>query len=121
MRLDTREATQLELDPDLDFEIAVREDPDCTVIVVTGELDMATAPELQVAIAAAVERRLPIVVDTSRVTFMDSTGLAGLLALRSDRGAEPRTVLQGPGEAVMRILELTGITGVFEIAQQPGG
>ena len=62
------------------------------VLVVEGELDIATAPRmisaLNEALAAGDD---PLVVDLSRVLFMDSTGLALLInarrrALRSKRG-----------------------------------
>ncbi|HVF19605.1 MAG TPA: STAS domain-containing protein [Mycobacteriales bacterium] len=103
------------LDPELDFELSVLDDADRTVISIAGELDVATTPALQAAIAAAVERALPIVLDASAVSFMDSTGLAGMLAMRNDGASDLRLVLQRPSPAVRRILELTGIDGIFEI------
>ena len=107
------------LDQDPDFELAVVTDTDRTLISVAGELDVATTPDLQAAIRDAVARELPIVLDTSRVSFMDSTGLAGLLLVRSDGAGDLRFVLKQPSPAVRRILELTGITGVFEIDETP--
>ena len=62
------------------------------VLVVQGELDIATAPRMIAALNEALAGdETPLVVDLSRVVFMDSTGLALLMnarrrALRSERG-----------------------------------
>ena len=101
-------------EPELDFQLDVVAAPDRTVVSVGGELDVATAPELQAAITDALARDVPLVLDATGVTFMDSTGLAGLLAIRSD-GAGDRELVLRPSPAVRRILELTGITGIFQI------
>ena len=102
-------------DPEVDFDLTVDETPDRTVITVVGEIDVATTPTLQAALVDATARDLPIVLDTAGVVFMDSTGLAGILAMRDDGGSSGRFVLQRPSAAVRRILDLTGITGIFEI------
>jgi anti-sigma B factor antagonist len=51
-----------------------------TVVAVTGEVDIATTPQLRSALQDAAE---PLVVDLSGVTFMDSTGLATMLTTAS--------------------------------------
>jgi anti-sigma B factor antagonist len=53
------------------------------VLVVEGELDIATAPRMISALNEALaERDDPLVVDLSQVLFMDSTGLALLINAR---------------------------------------
>ena len=44
---------------------------------VSGELDIATVPLMNVAIAHAVSQGGPITIDMSFLTFMDSTGVGG--------------------------------------------
>lgn len=62
------------------------------VLVVEGELDIATAPRMIASLNEALaEGDRPLVVDLTRVLFMDSTGLALLInarrrAVRSRRG-----------------------------------
>lgn len=100
---------------DPDFSLTVAESTDHVLLAVSGELDVATAPVLQTAFDELALRRLPITVDLSEVLFMDSTGLAALLAMRRHATSGASLVLRRPSDAVQRIFELTGIAGVFAI------
>lgn len=86
------------------------------VIVVTGEVDLASAPRVESAIAGFSGQE--VVLDLRGVEFMDSAGLKVLLNQRSrldDSGGTLRLVL-GEG-AVMRLLELTSVSDAFLISQ----
>jgi anti-sigma B factor antagonist len=78
------------------------------VLVVQGELDIATAPRMIAALNEALaEGETPLVVDLSEVLFMDSTGLALLMnarrrALRSHRGF----AIVCPGGPISRVFEI---------------
>jgi anti-sigma B factor antagonist len=90
-----------------------------TVVNVVGQLDPLTAPEVQDRLTPLLDRGpQTLVVDLSRVTFMDSTGLDLLLdmkkALESERGF---LVLLNPSDPVLKVLELTGMSAVFELLQ----
>jgi anti-sigma B factor antagonist len=79
------------------------------VLVVEGEIDIATAPRMIAAlneVLAAIES--PLVVDLSSVVFMDSTGLALLI------NARRRMVRRGHGFAI--VCPAGPIARVFEIA-----
>jgi anti-sigma B factor antagonist len=84
-------------------------------IVVQGELDIASAPDLRATVATAIcsgpER---IVIDLRHVTFIDSTGISVLLRLRSRAiaGQIDMIVVRPTGDAD-RIFEICGIEGVF--------
>jgi anti-sigma B factor antagonist len=85
-------------------------------LVVTGEVDLANADELREAGEAALTPLAGTLrIDLSGVTFMDSTGLAALIAVRNK--AEPGHVfiLEQPTRRVRRILEITGLHEVFTI------
>jgi anti-anti-sigma factor len=86
-----------------------------TVCRVCGDLDVATAPRLRDLLSTAVEtgcRRL--VIDLSEVGFIDSTGLSVLVVMTRRLG--PGSIsLVSPGDEVVRILELTGLTPFFEL------
>ena len=76
---------------------------------VEGELDIATAPRMLAALNEAIsEMDTPLVVDLSRVVFMDSTGLALLM------NARRRVMRLGQGFAI--ICPGGPISRVFEIA-----
>ncbi len=73
-----------------------------------GELDLATVPLLDIAIADAVAQGGPITLDLSHMTFIDSTGLKSILkavkALPSGC-----IILHGVHDGIQRILEITGV------------
>jgi anti-anti-sigma factor len=85
------------------FSLAVRRTRAGTVITVAGELDVATVPELERALAHADGQ---VTVDLSATTFADPAALRVLLAARAD-GVHLR-VLQRRGGQVARLLALTG-------------
>lgn len=81
------------------------------VLTVNGELDLATAPQLEQALLGVngVER---IVVDLTGLSFIDSSGLRTLLLAR--RGNVPVSVVISSG-AVRRTFEVAGTLDLLEI------
>jgi len=76
-------------------------------LVVSGELDIATVPDLEAAFDQALASDpQSIEVDLSQVTFIDSTGIR-LLLLISERG-DGRVGLIA-GAQVDRVIEITGM------------
>ncbi|MFE2554076.1 STAS domain-containing protein [Streptomyces sp. NPDC059355] len=98
----------------LDHSIAVRP---------TGEIDIDTAPTLQLALAEALTHASParpVVIDCSSLTFCDSSALNALLAAR--RIAQPTGTairLAAPNLQLHRLLELTGTLALFPLDQDP--
>jgi anti-anti-sigma factor len=90
--------------------------PGCVTLRVTGEIDMSTAALVREAAIHALRHQPALDIDLSGVTFMDSSGLHMLLATR--RRAEVQgghLRLLDPAPRVMRVLEMTGVDGMFEI------
>ena len=88
---------------------------DQDVIVAAGEIDLASARRVESAIETFVGQ--PVVLDLRRVEFMDSAGLKVLLNQRlrlEESGGDLRLVVGGG--AVVRLLELTGVTDAFSIS-----
>jgi anti-anti-sigma factor len=80
-----------------------------------GELDLATADELQHELERAeASNAQSIVLDLSGLTFMDSTGVQLLLRAqaRSRADANRLMLLRGPA-AVQRVIELTGVAALL--------
>ena len=88
------------------------------VVAVHGDVDVHSAPRLRAALSEAIDehRGRHVVVDLEGVEFIDSAGLGVLLGGRERaRGADGDLTLVATGQGVVRVLELTGLTRVFEI------
>jgi anti-anti-sigma factor len=91
--------------------------PGGVVLAVSGELDLATAPDVRERLAAAVDSGAKrIVVDLREVTFMDSVGLAAVVHARSRLSASGRLALVvAPDSYAQLVLEITGMPRAFAI------
>ncbi len=87
------------------------------VIHVNGELDVYTAPRLKDALSeGALQGHRSLVVDLTRVGFLDSTALGVLVGGQKQMAAEAvqlSLVITDPNLA--KIFRITGFDGVFEI------
>ena len=83
--------------------------------VLTGEFDMANVSELERLLHEALERRSELVLDLDGVTFMDSQTLHLLVRLHHEMGARRGTLRLRPNKNVRQLLELSGLSGLFEL------
>jgi anti-sigma B factor antagonist len=93
------------------FGLTVERYDSVATVVVSGELDLATAPRLSAAVAEHGDAKL-VVLDMIATTFIDSTGVRALLQAdrRSARSGSRLVVVAGDG-AVRRVLELCEVDG----------
>jgi anti-anti-sigma factor len=85
------------------------------VVVLEGELDLASAPELRRAVDEFTGDCL--VLDFKRTTFIDSAVLKELLRARAELAErDVRLVLAGVPMPVRRLMDLTRTTELFEHA-----
>jgi anti-sigma B factor antagonist len=84
-----------------------------------GEIDALTAPQLGSTLLGLVDDgKTGVVVDLSRVTFIDSTGIGVILnALRALATRSGRLVLVCPTERMLRPFEVTGLTDRLAIVR----
>src|SRR5947209_16994165 len=85
---------------------------DRAVLRLAGELDMATAPEVDLAIEAACEAApSEVLVDLRALDFIDSAGLAALLRGRyiCERHGCRYTLIHGEKRAITRVFEIAGL------------
>jgi len=93
-----------------------------TVVVPRGELDIASAPELEQAVLPQLEGGGWIVLDLRSLEFIDSSGLRVVVTAHrlAEDGAGRFTVVRGlPGTTVHRIVEIAGIDAVIEMVDDP--
>jgi anti-sigma B factor antagonist len=88
-----------------------------TVVTVTGEIDVYSAPALRGKFAElADEGKYRLVVDLEQVKFLDSTGLGVLIGgLKRVRLCDGFLDLVCTRERILMIFRLTGLTNVFTI------
>lgn len=93
------------------FGVEAHARPGAFVIAVRGELDIATTPRFEEALAAAEENGHDrLVIDLGALTFVDSAGVNALLQLHHRRLAASRDLLILPGHArVQRVFVLMGL------------
>ncbi|HEX6498805.1 MAG TPA: STAS domain-containing protein [Micromonosporaceae bacterium] len=101
----------------MELSLSTRTVDDRTVLEVGGEIDVYTAPQLREQLIAVVEGGARyVIVDLSRVDFLDSTGLGvlvgGLKRLRSVGG---EFVLVCAHERLLKIFRITGLDRVFTL------
>lgn len=94
--------------------IRLIEEPGASVVDMWGEIDVALRSEASAALANALERDVPVVIDTSKVTFMDSTGIAFLVQFYTIGSEEGLSVtLRNPPTVVTDVLEMLGVIEMF--------
>lgn len=87
-----------------------------TVLTVTGEVDLATAPALETAIDAALGAEpAGLIIDLSAVSFLASAGMAALVAAHQRAGEATKIAVVADGPATSRQLKMTSLDKVFAL------
>ena len=91
--------------------------PGFTVIAVSGEIDVYTAPKLrEKLISLADAGSFQLIVDMEGVEFLDSTGLGVLVGgLKRVRAQDGWIDLVCTQSRILRIFKITGLNKVFSI------
>ena len=93
------------------LRILTRQDGTRTLVVVEGEVDMASAPQLESALLAITDG--DVIVDLTAVAFLDSSGIAALVRThRAMAGRGDQLTTTGEQTLVRHALE---VTGLFEV------
>jgi anti-anti-sigma factor len=82
------------------------------VLVVRGEIDLATAPMLDEACDRLASVTDQLVLDLAGVTFMDASGL-GTLVRALHRDQTKRILVRDASDGVLRLLHITGLAEAF--------
>jgi anti-sigma B factor antagonist len=91
-------------------------DETTSVVAVSGELDLTTAPRLKWMLHDLLHAgRTKQVVDLTETTFMDSTALGVLVGVNRSLSEDMSLVIVCSRPNVLRIFELSGMDGVFTI------
>ena len=104
-------------EPEMNVLIKNTTTDEAFIIHVDGELDVYTAPRLKEALVEAIDRGHPrIVVDLTRVAFLDSTALGVLVGgRRSAREEGSEVVLVVATPHLEKMFRITGFEAMFGI------
>lgn len=88
-----------------------------TCIAIEGELDTATAPDLEAAIeTCTADGVTALILDLTATDYVSSMGLRVFLStLKSLKASGGRLVLAGLNDEVQEIIDLAGFAPLFEI------
>ena len=81
---------------------------DGNVLTISGELDLASAAELEDVACTRADGRADVILDLAGVSFVDSTGVRSLVRI-ANRAVPCHVILRGARPNVRRLFELTGI------------
>ena len=104
------------------FAIDVAERDGRVDVIPRGELDMASAPELEQTIMPRLRDGHWVLLDLRSLDFIDSSGLRVVVAAHraaEDTGGRFTCVRGRQGTTVHRIVEIAGIDGVIEMVDDP--
>jgi len=102
------------------MQISARHLDRTTILDVSGDIDLATSPELRKALLRELrEMRIPrVVLNLKAVKYVDSSGVASLVeGLKASRDLGSRLILFGLNSAVREVLQLSKLLRIFEIAE----
>lgn len=89
---------------------------DRVTVVVRGEIDMATAPQLRELLDRLHSAGFHhIVLDCRGLGFLDSSGIGVLVAARTRLGDDGELVLDSPPPHVRKVLEITGVSSHLSV------
>lgn len=101
----------------MDVSLSVRPGRGCTVLEVSGELDMATSPQVREGLQRLVDAGdRQVVVDLAGVGFMDSSALGMLVVMfKALREVGGRLSLASAQPAVRSVLTVTSVDRVIRV------
>jgi len=100
------------------FHLDARSDGSADVLVLHGELDLASSGELAQELERLIEEKgTSVIVDLRDLEFMDSTGLSVLIKAhqRAQEAGCRLSLVKGPPQ-IQRLLSLTGVAERVELA-----
>jgi anti-sigma B factor antagonist len=103
---------------DYGLTVEVRQEPGHILVMVAGEMDIATGPQLQERLAALAASGRPLIIDLDRVTFIDASGLR-VLASAASRAAAHGTSLHAvcARHHIRRLFAITGLDRQIPLAR----
>ena len=101
---------------------AIRNIGETTIVDITGHIDLGSSPALRKTMLDCLKSTDRLAANLAGVKYIDSSGIASLLeVLKEARKGQKKFVLFGLTVGVREVLQLTRLTGVFEIHESEAG
>ena len=99
------------------IETSLRHRDGVPILDVSGEIDIYTTPQFKEAVSAAIDEGKPaIIINMSKVAYMDSSGFGTLLsATKRLRPLNGALYLSGCNDAISRMLQITRLNTIFGV------
>jgi anti-sigma B factor antagonist len=95
---------------------ATRTKKGMTIVDIVGHIDLGTSPALRKTLLECLKDGKRLAANLSDVRYIDSSGIASLLeVLKEARNKQKKFLLIGLTPGVREVLQLTRLTGVFDI------
>lgn len=102
-----------------DLEMRIEPGPDGRdEVVISGEIDLATAERFRDLLRQAAEGRSPLVVNLTEVAYLDSAGVAVLF---SEARRVALEIVVGPGCLVAPVIEVARLADVATVRVRSSG
>jgi anti-sigma B factor antagonist len=86
------------------------------IVIVTGEIDLATAPKLAELLATVLATDpVDLVLDLADTSFLDCSAISVIIGARKQMAPRSRLVLRHPQPNVRKVLEVTQMDAVCVI------
>jgi anti-sigma B factor antagonist len=94
-----------------ELRVEIDESPHAWSVVIRGDVDISSAPQLEAVLDEVIEKgALLVVLELEHVEFLDSSGLRVILAAANElRDRDGSLVIGGASPAVVSVLEITGV------------
>jgi anti-sigma B factor antagonist len=98
------------------WRLAVERQPEHTVLRVSGDLDLETAPRLLAAVEPHLSGAEDLTIDLSALNFIDSSGLSALIRINQRVAAtDRRLAIIAPAPQVAKAFEITGLDQILPL------
>jgi anti-sigma B factor antagonist len=98
------------------MKTSTRDEKGTTIVDIVGQIDLSSSPALRKTLLELLKGTRRLAINLIEVKYIDSSGIASLLeVLKEARQKDKRLLLFGLTIAVREVLQLTRLTGVFEI------
>ena len=98
------------------MEHEIKEEGDAIIVAFSGDVDLESSPDARKILLECVGKHKPVLVDLSKVGYIDSSGVASLVeSLQSARKKGSDLLLVAVSEGALRVLQLARLDKVFTI------